>query len=288
VSKFELDATECRELNKPCDFNQDGVVDDYEKEECTFANEKGDIIDAKNYDVCDFNFDGSVDQFETETCQQTSACQLGEIPFWNPKTKQDICVKDDELPRCNHPTWPGLVNGKVACVDPCDKDMDGEVGQKEKTACEFKVKVCEKDEIPFFDPEKREDICVQSSEVPKCEPGAWPELIKGELECMDPCDQDRSGTVDKWEKDNCRGPSCKTDELPLWNTEESKDVCIKKDNLPECEFPNWPGIVKGEPACIDQCDWNTDGKVDDYESSNCESLDPVLTDDPMLPKDSMM
>jgi hypothetical protein len=113
----------------PCDFNQDGEVDDYEKEECTFANEKG-FIDAKNYDPCDFNFDGRVDQFETETCQQTSACQSGEVPFWNPKTKQDICVKDDELPRCNHPTWPELINGKVACVDPCDQNMDGNVDKK--------------------------------------------------------------------------------------------------------------------------------------------------------------
>jgi hypothetical protein len=288
VSKFELDVTECKELKgNPCDFNQDGEVDDYEKEECTFANEKG-FIDAKNYDPCDFNFDGRVDQFETETCQQTSACQSGEVPFWNSKTKQDICVKDDELPRCNHPTWPELINGKVACVDPCDQNMDGNVDKKETKACEFKAKVCEKDEIPFFDPERREDICVQSSDVPKCKLGDWPELIKGIAKCIDPCDQDRSGKVDAWEKGNCRGPACEMDELPLWNTEENKDVCIKKGNLSECQHPNWLAIVKGKPACIDQCDWNTDGKVDDYESSNCESLDPVLTDDPMLPKDSMM
>jgi hypothetical protein len=124
--------------------------------------------------------------------------------------------------------------------------------------------------------------------VPKCKLGDWPELIKGIAKCIDPCDQDRSGKVDAWEKGNCRGPACEMDELPLWNTEENKDVCIKKGNLSECQHPNWLAIVKGEPACIDQCDWNTDGKVDDHESSNCESLDPVFTDDPMLPKDSMM
>lgn len=263
VSPFETRVcSESGEMD-PCDFNQDGFVDDFEAGECLFFSAE-EFVDTRYVDPCDYNYDGIVDQWENEQCYGTYGCAPDEEMYWDAESNKDVCVNENAVPFCPHPSWPEYLNGQVVCMHPCDMNRDGKVDAWEENNCNF-VK-CAAVQIPFWDPMQNKDVCVAESAIPHCDFPTWPEYLNGNIVCSDPCDMNRDGNVDWWERDNCTFVSCDAGEVPFFDPMQGREVCHPD---PVCEYPTWPELSKGEMVCHHPCDFNFDGEVDDYEWGDC-------------------
>ena len=266
-----VELRKCEEEGKvsdPCDFNGDGKVDDFEANQCSWGSEDG-FIDPSKYDPCDWNYDGIVDQWEGEQCAMTYNCEADEMLLWDVIKNQDVCISMDKVPAdCHPPKWIEAVDGEALCIDPCDMNRDGEVDESEEGSCNFID--CGPDAMPMWDNEKMEDVCIDHDDMPMCKGSEWPELLDGEVICVDPCDMNRDGSVDAWEKENCAFVTCDAGEMPLWDHKQQKNICVEEIF---CDYPTWPELdpESGKAMCVDPCDWNFDGVVDEYESTQCNS-----------------
>jgi hypothetical protein len=208
---------------------------------------------------CDFNADGVVSMGEREKCKQEE--------IENPcDFNRDGVVDEWEKGECTFYGDNGFVDGSK--LDPCDFNADGKVEMWEKEQCQNGFG-CKIGEVPFWDYGMQKEVCVPERSVPVCPAPQWPELINGGFKCIAPCDWNRDGIVDEYEKSECNYVSCKEGELMFWDAAQGKDVCVSKTNVPQCNMEEYPEFVNGKVICVQMCDWNKDGIVDDFESSQC-------------------
>lgn len=198
----------------PCDFNRDGMVDQGEKDGCHFveckegeipffdpANNKDVCVNQEDVpdcaspmwpeyfdgkficvDPCDFNRDGKVDTYESSSCVAVQ-CAPDEAPMWDQSKGMDVCIKHSDMPQCNYPSSPMMINGQAVCSDPCDSNFDGKVDEFEKNQCT--------NNNNFNDPcDFNKDGMVGPVEMDQCA-------------MTDPCDTNRDGITDEFEKGQC-------------------------------------------------------------------------------------
>jgi hypothetical protein len=138
---------------------------------------------------------------------------------------------------------------------PCDANQDGVVDRSEKESCSVEGDPCD----------FNGDGVVGEYEAQQCGINDTIDVSK-----YDPCDFNLDGIVEGWENDQCYGISgCAPGELIFWDMQAQKDVCVPEEDMPFCQHPKYADIVKGEIACVDPCDWNRDGVLDDEEKSMC-------------------
>ncbi len=201
IDPIESQQCQSSSLKDPCDWNADGTIDAFEKTQCTIKNDSG-FVNPGMFDPCDWNYDGMVDSMELAKCQSTYSCKPTEQPFFDAKNMKQVCIPGASIPECSFPTWPELLNGKVVCMDPCDKNRDGVVGSTEVTQCQTGPS-CGMDSIPFFDASTQNPICVANSDIPTCTPPQYPEMVQGTLTCVSHCDRNMDGIVDSYESSMC-------------------------------------------------------------------------------------
>jgi hypothetical protein len=210
---------------------------------------------------CDFNKDRFVDPIEAQQCQSGT---IEDPCDWD----RNGVLDEFEKMQCNAiPGDSGSVNPGL--YDPCDWNYDGKVDPYELERCKATY-ACKDTEQPFFDPESQKQVCVALTDIPKCEYPMWPEYVQGGVKCMDPCDFNRDLTVDEAEKGSCAViEMCKAGTVPFFDPNKQMQVCIPEAEIPLCETPTYAEFVNGALKCIDPCDWNRDGVVDTFETSQC-------------------
>ncbi|MBF0099819.1 MAG: hypothetical protein HQK77_02830 [Desulfobacterales bacterium] len=130
--------------NPKCDFNYDGIIDEFEKKNCH----------------CDFNGDGAVDEEESENCgTRPMPCDAN----------QDGMIDEEEKMNCAYmPSLPcdtnkdGMIDEEEAmdCANipelPCDTNKDGMIDGEEAINCrpDMPTLPCDADEDGFIDVEE--------------------------------------------------------------------------------------------------------------------------------------
>ncbi len=121
--------------------------------------------------------------------------------------------------------------------DPCDWDGNGMLDEFEKSQCTFR------------------------NDSGSVDPGAY----------VDPCDWNYDGKVDEYESEMCRTTyACQNGEQPYFDAMNNKTVCVPFEEIPQCEFPMYADWVNDAVVCIDPCDYDRSGIVDETEKASCQ------------------
>lgn len=211
---------------------------------------------------CDFNQDRFVDPIETQKCQEKGDDMM-KLCDWNADGMLDSLEKSECVIRSDS----GSVN--PGYYDPCDWNFDGRVDEYEADKCR-NAYACTDTQTPWWDSDAGKQVCVDNEKIPECMYPTFPVYMDSRVICMDPCDMDRNGELNDEEKNNCTiHQYCGLDSTAYWDPQMQKNICIANAAIPTCEFPKKQEFLNGTVTCIDPCDHNLDGIVDDYESSVC-------------------
>lgn len=262
-----IESSKCQEGNgtvNPCDWNKDGILDEFEKSQCASKSDSG-YVNPGLYDPCDWNYDGKVDSMEAEKCRNAYSCNETQTPYWDAVSQKQICINKEDIPVCTYPAYSLLVSGKVRCIDPCDKNQDGELQTIEITNCNV-AQPCPAENRPYWNPETQSNVCIPIAEIPTCEVPTKPMFFSADssLKCIDPCDRNMDGTIDQIENTSCF--ACPAGQVAMWDADNLKNVC---KNPLECTLGTYPVVKDGQAYCANACDFNHDGTVDATEKSQC-------------------
>lgn len=250
-----------------CDWNGDKILDSLEKRECSVRNDSTGV-NPGYYDPCDWNFDGAVDEYEAVKCRTAYACTETQTPWWDSDAQKQVCVNNEEIPECQYPTFGSFVSGRVICMDPCDMNRSGDLTEEEKNTCTIH-RGCGLDSTGYWDPDKQSNVCIANINIPTCEIPQIQNYLAGEVKCFDPCDRNLDGNLDDFEANGCL--TCREGTFPMWDAVSQKSIC--HEPVP-CNEGQYPILRDGVGECIERCDFNQDGVVDEFEKGQCGTTTP--------------